>query len=572
MRTFATIGIGNTFRGSSSGTLVGRLVANTTFVEALFAHSRFDRFLFLIGEHRERRNLHEAFVETGLIEEERFDTADFRALPRLLADDAITVLHHGEPAGRGLDLAWYRDRHARRTVPVTGQVHSLSYPRSLTELLRLQVLPLGPSDAIFCSSREGRAVFDRSVEAVSQSLQQAGAPAIGRQFQLPLLPLGIHAATLGTGDRDRGRKRLGISTGADVALCMGRFTEYDKMDLVPLLRTFARVRALRAGGDVETILVLAGATQGTGSVGALEAWTRLLGLEGAVIFRTDFPETEKADLLAAADVFVSPVDNPQETFGLSVVEALAAGLPVICSDYDGYKDTVTSEVGWRIPTTWGGPLETLSEVGPIAHEAPLHLALGQSLALDPVALESAFLEAFDDLGGRMSRSAAARLRALERYDWSSLVPRYEAVWDELLEVPTDVERARAPREHPMRMDFRRIFAGYPTTFLAPDSRVATAELGEQLLEAGVSLPIHSALASFFSPDLTAATLHTAQGGVRVEDLREAISTSPHASLDHDADLLIAWLLKHGALNFQTTEASRDARDASHDALSSGSSG
>ena len=47
-----------------------------------------------------------------------------------------------------------------------------------------------------------------------------------------------------------------------------------------------------------------------------------------------------AQVWHAADVFVSPSDNIQETFGLAVVEAMASGLPVVASDWDGYRDLV----------------------------------------------------------------------------------------------------------------------------------------------------------------------------------------------------------------------------------------
>ena len=54
---------------------------------------------------------------------------------------------------------------------------------------------------------------------------------------------------------------------------------------------------------------------------------------------------------SAADVFLSLVDNPQETFGLAPVEAMAAGIPVVVSDWDGYRYTVSDGVeGFRIPT------------------------------------------------------------------------------------------------------------------------------------------------------------------------------------------------------------------------------
>ena len=68
-----------------------------------------------------------------------------------------------------------------------------------------------------------------------------------------------------------------------------------------------------------------------------------------------FLDGKNADVVrccwASADVFLSLVDNPQETFGLAPVEAMAAGVPVVVSDWDGYRFTVTDGVeGFRIPT------------------------------------------------------------------------------------------------------------------------------------------------------------------------------------------------------------------------------
>ncbi len=65
----------------------------------------------------------------------------------------------------------------------------------------------------------------------------------------------------------------------------------------------------------------------------------------------DASERDKAGLYGAADVFLSLSDNIQETFGLTVVEALAAGLPVVASDWDGYKALVRDGIsGYLVPT------------------------------------------------------------------------------------------------------------------------------------------------------------------------------------------------------------------------------
>ena len=55
---------------------------------------------------------------------------------------------------------------------------------------------------------------------------------------------------------------------------------------------------------------------------------------------------------AAADIFCSLSDNIQETFGITPIEAMASGLPVIVSDWNGYRDSVRHDVdGFRVKTT-----------------------------------------------------------------------------------------------------------------------------------------------------------------------------------------------------------------------------
>jgi len=70
----------------------------------------------------------------------------------------------------------------------------------------------------------------------------------------------------------------------------------------------------------------------------------------------DFEEGLKKHLFAAADVFVSLATTCRRRSD-NRGRSACRGLPVIASDFDGYKDTVTEEVGVLLPTRWTHSLE-----------------------------------------------------------------------------------------------------------------------------------------------------------------------------------------------------------------------
>ncbi len=80
--------------------------------------------------------------------------------------------------------------------------------------------------------------------------------------------------------------------------------------------------------------------------GALESQVRAQGLEGRVRFlgyRQDVPE-----LLASCDVFVLP--SLYEGFSVSILEAMAAGKPVVATDVGGTREAlIHGETGFLVP-------------------------------------------------------------------------------------------------------------------------------------------------------------------------------------------------------------------------------
>jgi alpha-1,6-mannosyltransferase len=156
---------------------------------------------------------------------------------------------------------------------------------------------------------------------------------VARQFEREGIPR-VHRVTLGV-DLERFtptrrasireiRRRHGLPD-APLAIFLGRFAEEKQLETV--LAGWREVER-RTGAW----LVLVGA-------GPREARLRALA-EGRQVRWVPYlrDRSQVADLLAACDLYVAP--GPAETFGLSALEAMASGTPVLSVDSGGVADRV----------------------------------------------------------------------------------------------------------------------------------------------------------------------------------------------------------------------------------------
>lgn len=91
-----------------------------------------------------------------------------------------------------------------------------------------------------------------------------------------------------------------------------------------------------------------------------------LGLIDRITWHGWVPRAEAMEFCRRADVFV--FTSLRDTTGTVMIEALAAGAPVICLDHQGARDVVTETCGIRVPVTH--PAETVARLA----EAVVNLA------------------------------------------------------------------------------------------------------------------------------------------------------------------------------------------------------
>jgi glycosyltransferase involved in cell wall biosynthesis len=139
-------------------------------------------------------------------------------------------------------------------------------------------------------------------------------------------------------------------------------------------------------------------TRDAATAAHLQALGQALGLAERVAWHGEVDAATLAAHYAAADLLVLP--SLYEGYGMVVAEALAAGVPVLCSDAGALKDTLPAHAGWCVP----------------AGDVPSLQAALRTLIGDP-ALRRALAEGAREAGRRLPdwRTQAARFAAvLER--------------------------------------------------------------------------------------------------------------------------------------------------------------
>ncbi|MBW4690878.1 MAG: glycosyltransferase family 4 protein [Lyngbya sp. HA4199-MV5] len=376
-------------------------------------------------------------------------------------------------------LVWERRFVNQRAYSICGMTHSIASKDAMEDLGKLLLAPVQPWDALVCPSPAVKTVVERLWATWSEYLAKRTGGNLQPEMKLPVIPLGVDCAAFPQGEQAQAirhnlRTKWEIGQADIVVLYVGRLSFSTKAHPVPMFMALERA-AQTTGATIH--LVLAGWFENEAESTTVRDCTQMFCPSVITSCVDGRSPTIRANVWSIADIFLSLADNIQETFGLTPIEAMAAGLPTIVSDWNGYQASVRHEIdGFRIPTVlppagvgldlaW----EQLSDGMPYSAYVA-HTAITTAIDIDACTQALTTLITNPDLRTRMG--ASARQRAEQVYDWNVVIAAYETLWQELAEIRAIASEVAplAPNEppYPLVDDPFRLFAHYPTTGLRAD--------------------------------------------------------------------------------------------------------
>jgi glycosyltransferase involved in cell wall biosynthesis len=518
--------------------VMGRTMANGGFLDALLRRDPFSEYHFFLPDRSKCRALSQTLQQRGLgIGKVRLFLR--RELPSALARGSYHCFHLSDCLNSPAQLARLRNLCSPRIFPITSTTHSLSYHEYPARFLLHEWPGSTGRDCVVATSSAGRQVVERLYSLAGQRCGGSSRPSVRE------IPLGVDIVTCRpptAEQKARARAELSIARGETVLLAFGRISPHSKMDLLPLMRAVQRVQH---GGVNDMLLVVAGWTDpGDDLPGTLAEVARNIGVRLTVTLRPD--EMVKQALFHASDIFLSPADNPQETFGLTLLEAGAYGLPAIASDYDGYRDLIADgTTGFLVPTIGPSNTELVDALAPLCGDGHAHLLLGQRTVVRVQEMAERIARLAADPCLRKTMGAAARQKVEASYSWDCVIDRHLALWDELWLVPVPQDLRAMP--HPLGIPYADVFSHYPTELLDPGLVLRWTAAG-RALHRGLEHPLlYSGVEEVVSADTLRVLLFLFRRPRSVGQVLCLLAGDNQDRREEDLQATILWALKHDLL-------------------------
>lgn len=524
----------------NSDNKIGAAVATNQFMRALFTYGSFDEYhLFttasLLQDAQQDKDISLHFLPN-------FERVKFIPLTQMLQfmqNTNYSVIH--QYSGPFLKHPLYlRGLFPTQTFAATSVTYSLSYQNMFNDLItEMFLFPSEPFYSIVCISQAGLVALKRIMNTIIERTP------VLEKFHLPrfdCIPLGIFTEIFHPRNKKDSRIQLGLPLDSIIILGIGRFSAADKMDLYPLILAFKKVLSKVDNDNV--FLVLAGNNNYNNYAGMVKDFACSIGVGNKTIILGDIDDLTKSILYSAADVFVSPSDNIQETLGITVLEAMSSGLPIVASDWNGYKESIIhGKTGFKVPTYWIQCDNDISMFAPVSNIFGWyldHLYLSQSISVDISKMVEYLTLLVKNNELREELSLNARKHAVDNYDWKMIIKAYEQLWAELSEVSSGGISSNYDIFTPKYFD---TFKHYATKILDEETKLRRTQYGTDVLEEKAFCDIYREMQFRLSFDVLRGILSISPQFIELSELQKNISYNHSISIE-STRYHIMWLLKY----------------------------
>jgi len=182
----------------------------------------------------------------------------------------------------------------------------------------------------------GNKMVDTADAVVAHTKSYAETSPILKNFmnKIVINPIGVDTEKFNPKVKDNGIRQRYKLKNKFVIFALGRLVPYKGYSyLIQAMKYLEKDCVLVLGGEgilKDSLMDLA----------------RQLGVGNRVIFTGFVPESEKTSYYAACDVFCAPSISRGEAFGITILEAMACGKPVVASNIPGVREVAS--VGGRV--------------------------------------------------------------------------------------------------------------------------------------------------------------------------------------------------------------------------------
>ncbi len=407
------------------------------------------------------------------------------SIPLLSACGCIQILDHNLPF-----QSFFRSGNkSTKDYSIVGLIHSLCSTDVINTLSDIVLSEVKPWDSLICSSTAGRDVVKNIWENRENSISRRLGSSFVRSNNLPLtpvIPLPGPSRQPYSPELDRKTRRrkarfeLGLREDDFVVCTVGRISPHSKSNPISLYRSLSRLAENREN----IILIECGQFSHPNLKKCLTDLYKLFpGFTRIVYGGTDpVDEILKWQVLAASNVFVSLSDNIQETFGLSLLEAMLSEVPIIASDWSGYRDIVEDgETGFLIPTNDLLPslefdsLYSQYENKSIDYDHWIGIAsLGVTLSSEY--LYNSFLKLYEspDIGERIGECGLKRFENI--FSTRVISSRYRELYDELNSIRIHF-KSNSIYNNPIQTNiYGNLFSGFSSAKIKPCTSIVILDL------------------------------------------------------------------------------------------------